>query len=109
MRPPAAGRPPRPAGAPGRLLVALGAFAAGLAAGLLLAPREGAATRRDLSERARAASTDARARVAAAAEPVAASLRERADALAARHLPLSGEWDVVDGEALLRDLREGRV
>jgi hypothetical protein len=91
-----------------RLLVALGAFMVGMAAGVLLAPREGASTRRILSEGARTAASGAGARVASAAEPVAATLRERAGALAERHLPLAGEWDVVDGAALVRDLREGR-
>jgi hypothetical protein len=91
-----------------RLLVALGAFAVGMAAGVLFAPREGASTRRILSDSARTAASGAGARVAAATEPVADALRERAGALAERHLPLAGEWEVVDGPALVRDLREGR-
>jgi hypothetical protein len=103
-----AARPPRLAEALDRLFVALGAFAAGVAAGVLLAPRDGADTRRRLSEGARESAAAAQARVAAAAGPVAGALRERADALAERHLPLAGDWEVVDGRALLRDLREGR-
>jgi len=92
-----------------RLTVAAAAFAVGAAAGVLLAPRAGASTREKLAGGARSAASGAGARVAATAAPVAATLREAADSIAERHLPLAGEWDVVDGAALARDIREGRA
>ncbi len=108
MRPTTRFNSPRLAETADRPVVAVGAFVAGAAAGAPPAPREGAMTRRILSDGARAAASDAGARPAAAAKPVAASVRQRADALAQRHRPLAGEWDAVDGRTLVRDLREGR-
>jgi hypothetical protein len=76
---------------------------------VLWAPHAGASTRLQLSLGVRGAASDAGARVSAVTDPAAAGVRERAEAAGRRHLPLAGDWDIVEGPELLRDLREGRI
>jgi hypothetical protein len=109
MSPPRRPRRPSSAETIDRLLVGLGAFAAGAAAGVLRAPREGASTRRQLTLGVRSAAFDAGAHVSAVTDPVAAGLGAHAEDAALRTLWLAGDWDIVEDPELLRDLREGRV
>ena len=84
-----------------RLLLAGLAFGAGYAAGLLAAPAAGEQTRRRLAERARAAAEEAQAAAHEAAQPLAARARDAAREIQARHIPLSEDLDLIDGDALL--------
>ena len=90
------------------LALAAGAFGAGVAVGLLLAPSSGDATRGRLAASARAAAEAARDRAADLAEPVADAAREGARRVAERHVPLADDFDVVDARDLLDDLSAGR-
>ncbi|HLA64720.1 MAG TPA: hypothetical protein VK610_09855 [Rhodothermales bacterium] len=92
-----------------RLALAFGLFASGVVVGLLLAPSPGADARRRLALGARQAGRTARQAAAGAAGPVAEQARAQVGSLASRHVPLAGEWDLVDGAALRQDLRRGRL
>ncbi|MFN3597607.1 MAG: hypothetical protein ACK41D_10095 [Rubricoccaceae bacterium] len=91
-----------------RLLLAGCAFAAGLGLGLLLAPQPGARMRRELASRASEAAATAQSQARDLAEPLQARVRETARELSERHLPLADDWQVVDRDDILRDLRYGR-
>ncbi len=91
-----------------RPLAAALAFGAGLATGLLLAPRAGGATRHRLAASARDAAGAARDRTAGLAEPLADAARDRARRLSERHLPFAGDLDVIDARDVLGDLHAGR-
>lgn len=84
-----------------RLLVAGVAFLTGLGLGLLLAPEAGRTTRRTLAEGARSGAQWVEDRALA---PVAEQVREASQAVAGRVVPDLGDWEVVDGPELVRDL-----
>lgn len=88
-----------------RLLLVASAFGAGLALGLLVAPDAGRDTRGRLASGARDAATSAQDRGRELVAPVGERVRETADALAQRHLPLADDFDVVDAEALRDAIR----
>lgn len=98
----------RPTDLADRLLLAGLAFAAGLGLGLLLAPDAGGATRRRIAGTARDAAGSTRARAAGLAEPLADAARDRVRQLSERHVPLAGDFDVVDARDVLDDLESGR-
>ena len=91
-----------------RLLLAACAFGAGYALGVLAAPAAGDVTRRQLAERARDAAETAQAAAQDAAAPLADRARDAARELSERHLPLAEDLDLIDRDAILRDLRNGR-
>ena len=95
----------RPTDLADRLLLAGFAFGAGLGLGFLLAPAAGDATRRRLAGTARGAAGATRARAAGLAEPLADAARDRVRQLSERHVPLAGDFDVVDARDVLDDLR----
>jgi hypothetical protein len=87
-----------------RLVLAGLAFGAGYVVGVLAAPDAGQRTRRRLSEGARERAAAVQQQARAATEPLAERARATAHELARRHVPLHEAWDLVDGEALRRDL-----
>ena len=89
-----------------RLFLTATAFGAGVALGLLLAPDAGPHTRARLADGAREAATAAGERSRELAAPVAERARETVSGLAERHLPLSDDFEIVDGDAVRAAVRE---
>lgn len=84
-----------------RLLVAGVAFLTGLGVGFLLAPEAGRTTRRALADGVRSGAHWVEGHTIA---PVAEQVRETSQAVAGRVVPQLGDWDVIDGDELVRDL-----
>ncbi len=90
--------------APERLAALALGFAAGVASGVLLAPDVGRRSRQRLAEKAQETARIAQNRALSATQPIVDRVRGASHELAVRHLPLLGDWDVVDGRELLEDL-----
>ena len=93
---------------PDRFVLAATAFGAGVVTGLMLAPESGDAARARIIDSARDAAEAARQNARDLAAPVAQSAAGAARQLADRHVPLAGDFDVIDGRDLLDDLAAGR-
>lgn len=87
-----------------RAIVASLAFAGGLAVGMMLAPTTGRESRQRVASGVKDAADAIRNQAREATEPVVEKVREAANDLAERHVPMSEDWDVVDGKTLLENL-----
>ena len=89
-----------------KLLIALSAFAGGVAIGLLMAPRSGRQTRRRLASGAASGRQWIDEALTSTGEQLSGAVREVVDATVDRYAPeLEGPWSQVGGEELVRDLK----
>lgn len=88
-----------------RVFLAASAFGAGLALGLLIAPDAGRDTRGRLASGARDVAHTAQDRGRDLVAPVGERVRETADALAQRHLPLADDFEIIDPQSVRDALR----